>query len=71
MACLWVFLGRSLWFSESDSVATISKMLDSDGAMGGNETMLIVMSLQIAMLWLLVILLVLILYHWCVSGVIV
>ena len=71
MACVWILLDRSLWFCESDSLTIVSKVLNSDASAGGNGTMLIVLSLQIAMLWLSVIWLVFILYHWWVSGVIV
>ena len=46
----------------------VSKALNSDGSDGGSRTMLIVLSLQIAMVWLSVISLVFTLYHWWVSG---
>ena len=69
MACVWMLLGRSLLFCESDILAIVLKALNSEGSAGGNGTMLIVMSLHIAMLWLSVISLVFILYHWWSSKV--
>ena len=69
MACVWMLLGRSLLFCENDSLAIVSKTVNSNGLAGGNGTMLIVMLLHIAMLWLSVISLVFILYHWWFSEV--
>ena len=69
VVCVLVSLGRSLWFCKIDSLAIVSKALNPGGSAGVNGTILIVLSLQIAMMWLSVILLVFILYHWWVSGV--
>ena len=53
---------------ESVSLTIVSKVLDSDVSAVGNGTVLIVGSLQSAMLWLSVISLVFNLYHCWVSG---
>ena len=64
MPCVWMLLGMSLLFSENDSLAIVSKTLNSHSSDGDNRTMFIVISLHIAMLCLSVIPLMFILYRW-------
>ena len=64
-----VLLGWFLWVYGSVSLAIILAALTSKGPADGDGTMWTVGSFQSAIIWLSVISLELILYHWCVSGV--
>ena len=61
----------SFWVSENVNLAIISNALAFKGSAGGNGTMWTVGPLQSVILCVLVISLVLTLYHWYVSGVMV
>ena len=65
----WVLLTCSFWVSENINLAIVSNVLTSKGSAGGNGTMWTVRPLHSAIICVLVISLVLIMYHWCVSGV--
>ena len=66
--CVCVLVSWSIWFCVGDNLTIVPKALNSEGSASGNGTMLTELSLQIAKVQLFKILLVLSLYHWCVSG---
>ena len=71
IGCVQVLLKCSFCICENVGLEIVSNASISEGSAGGDGTMWRVGSLQSANLWLSVISVVLILYRWCVSDVMV